>query len=64
MEISGELHAPATFLLGIDPPPVPIEWESGWDPEPSGRFMIGILILMCRTDVRRIVVIILQIDAI
>jgi hypothetical protein len=34
MEASGQLHAPAALPLGKDPPPpVPIGYEAGWDPE-------------------------------
>jgi hypothetical protein len=33
MEVSGQLHAPAALLPG-KMPPVPIEWEVGWIPEP------------------------------
>jgi len=32
MEVSGQLHAPATSLLGKEPP-VPIQKETGWAPE-------------------------------
>jgi hypothetical protein len=34
MEVSGQLHAPASLPPGKYPPPVPIEQEAGWAPEP------------------------------
>jgi hypothetical protein len=33
MEVSGQLHASAA-LLPEKEPPVPIEWEAGWAPDP------------------------------
>jgi hypothetical protein len=33
MEVSGQLHAPATLLLGKEPL-VPVGYEAGWAPEP------------------------------
>jgi hypothetical protein len=33
MEVSGQLHAPATLSPGKEPL-VPIGWEAGWAPEP------------------------------
>jgi len=33
MEVSDQLHAPASLLSGKEPP-VPIAEEAGWDPEP------------------------------
>jgi hypothetical protein len=33
MEVSGQLHAPATLLPGKDPLPLPIGDEAGWAPE-------------------------------
>jgi hypothetical protein len=36
MEVSGQLHAPAALLPGIEPL-VPIGQETGWIPDRSGR---------------------------
>jgi hypothetical protein len=34
MGVSGQHHAPATFLSPVKEPPVPIGQEAGWAPEP------------------------------
>jgi len=36
MEVSGQLHAPAALLSGKKPP-VPIEQEAGWAPQPAWK---------------------------
>jgi hypothetical protein len=42
MEVSGQLHAPAVLPPGKEPP-VPIESEARWAPEPSGALNFFII---------------------